>query len=78
MFTQQMMDDLNLLVKFPTESMLQGIKVHHDADQSVISACNRLYANGIISQEDGGYLTDLGQDLSHHANVLMQALKDSQ
>jgi uncharacterized protein (TIGR02647 family) len=69
-----MIEEVNLLLKFPTESLMQGLKIHHDAKQSVIDAAARLYAKGIITQPDGGYLTDLGHDLIEHAQQLKMAL----
>ena len=73
-FTTDMIEELNLLLKFPTESLMQGLKIHHDAKQAVIDAAARLYAKGIITQPDGGYLTDLGHDLIEHAQQLKMAL----
>ncbi|MBT0587753.1 TIGR02647 family protein [Alteromonas oceanisediminis] len=73
-FSADMVDELNLLLKFPTESLMQGLKIHHDASQSVIDAATRLYAKGITTQPDGGYLTDLGHDLIEHAQRLRLAL----
>lgn len=73
-FNQKMIDELNLLLKFPANSMLQGIKIHHDAEPGVIEAAQRLYDRGIITQVDGGYLTDLGHDLLEHADKLASAL----
>lgn len=35
-FDQDMLDELNLLLKFPTDSLLQGLKIHHDASQSMV------------------------------------------
>ncbi|MGB2427171.1 MAG: TIGR02647 family protein [Alteromonas sp.] len=73
-FSPDMIDELNLLLKFPTDSLMQGLKIHHDANQSMIDAAERLYAKGIITQVDGGYLTDLGHDLIEHAQRLRMAL----
>lgn len=73
-FDSNMLDELNLLLKFPTNSLMQGIKIHHDADPTMISAAKRLFEKGIIDQVDGGYLTDLGQDLINHAQMLHSAL----
>ena len=73
-FDQDMLDELNLLVKFPTDSLLQGLKIHHDASQSMVNAASRLYAKGLITQPDGGYLTDLGIDLADHSRQLQSAL----
>ncbi|WJG10145.1 TIGR02647 family protein [Aliiglaciecola sp. LCG003] len=73
-FNQQLTDELNLILKFPNKSLLQGLKIHHDADPAVIDAAQRLYDKGIVSQPDGGYLTDLGHDLAEHAQVIQSAL----
>lgn len=73
-FSDDMIEELNLLLKFPTKSLMQGLKIHHDASQSTIDAAARLYAKGVITQPDGGYLTDLGHDLSEQAQKLQAAL----
>lgn len=73
-FSDDMIDELNLLLKFPTNSLMQGLKIHHDASQAIIDAAERLYAKGVITQRDGGYLTDLGHDLIEHAQRLKMAL----
>ena len=73
-FDQDMLDELNLLLKFPTDSLLQALKIHHDASQSMVNAASRLYAKGLITQPDGGYLTDLGIDLADHACHIQSAL----
>jgi uncharacterized protein (TIGR02647 family) len=73
-FNQALTDELNLILKFPSDSLLQGIKIHKDASQDTISAMQRLYEKGIVTQEDGGYLTDLGHDLYARIEVVAQAL----
>jgi uncharacterized protein (TIGR02647 family) len=73
-FNQSLTEELNLILKFPDQSLMQGLKVHHDADTNVIDAAKRLHQKGIISQPDGGYLTDLGHDLAEHAKVIQSAL----
>ncbi len=73
-FNQQMAEELDLILKFPLDSMMQGIKIHNDAPPSLISAAQRLFDKGIIDQVDGGYLTDLGLDLAEHAQTLQSAL----
>ncbi|MBE0365918.1 hypothetical protein PULV_b0618 [Pseudoalteromonas ulvae UL12] len=74
LFNAKMVDELNLLLKFPDNSMMQGLKVHNDAEPAVKEAAQRLFDKGIIDQVDGGYLTDLGIDLIEHAQVLKLAL----
>lgn len=73
-FDDDMTAELNLLLKFPQDSLMQGLKIHHDASQSIVHAAERLYAKGIITKPDGGYLTDLGVDIADHARHLQMAL----
>lgn len=73
-FTQALTAELNLLLKFPAQSLMQGLKIHHDAPSDVIDAAQRLFAKGVITQPDGGYLTDLGLDLAEHARMIESAL----
>lgn len=73
-FDDDMTAELNLLLKFPQDSLMQGLKIHHDASQSIVYAAERLYAKGIITKPDGGYLTDLGVDIADHARHLQLAL----
>lgn len=73
-FDQDMTDELNLLLKFPTESLMQGLKIHHDASQTMVHAAERLYAKGLITQPDGGYLTDLGIDIAEQVRRVQGAL----
>ncbi len=65
-FNSDMVDELNTLALFNLESTQQGIKVHKDADPATIQATKRLHDKGLISQEDGGYLTDLGIEVAEH------------
>ncbi|GBL04315.1 TIGR02647 family protein [Glaciecola sp. KUL10] len=71
---QNQVSELNLLLTFPDKSLMQGIKVHHDAGEEVLSAAQSLYEKGVITQADGGYLTDLGLELAEHAQKLHIAL----
>ena len=76
-FTSDMVAELNLLLKFPNKSLMQGLKIHHDAEPEVIAAAKRLHDKGIVTLPDGGYLTDLGYDLAEHAQVVQSALTHS-
>ena len=73
-FNQTMIDEFTLLAKFPLTSKMQGLKLHSDSDESLLSAAQRLFDKGIIDSPDGGYLTDLGLDLIEHLTVLHSAL----
>ncbi|MBN7821703.1 TIGR02647 family protein [Bowmanella yangjiangensis] len=76
-FTHPMLEEINLLLKFPLDSLRQGLKIHHDADPAIVDAAKRLFEKGIIDQVDGGYLTDLGHDLHEHAQILASAMSAS-
>ena len=73
-FTQDVVDELNLLMHFSMESLQQGIKVHSNAEPAVIAAAQRLYDKGILSQSDGGYLTDLGVEAAELAEKLLNIM----
>ena len=73
-FTFDMVAELNLLLKFPNKSLMQGLKIHHDAELDVVAAAKRLFDKGIVTLPDGGYLTDLGHDLYEHAQVVKMTL----
>ena len=73
-FSQELVDEINVILLFPDHSLRQGIKIHHDAEVAVQEAAERLYRKGIISQRDGGYLTDSGHELVRHAQIIQSAL----
>ncbi len=75
-YTEQQLDELNILVRYNLTTMLEGIKIHKDADVHVIEAAQRLYKKGLLSQTDGGYLTNLGREAAEHAQTLFDILKD--
>lgn len=72
--TAQIVDELTLLSQFTLNSSLEGIKVHASASESLISAASRLNEKGLITQPDGGYLTDLGRDAAEHLEGLSSIL----
>lgn len=68
--------EIRLLALFNLNSLQEGVKVHGNADPQLIAAAERLFAKGIITQHDGGYLTDLGIELAEHvqrALIILQA-----
>lgn len=73
-FSSDMVAELNLLLKFPNKSLMQGLKIHNDAEPEVIDAAKRLFEKGIVTLPDGGYLTELGHDLFEHSLVIKMAL----
>lgn len=73
---QKILEELKILVLFPRDSLQEGIKVHSNASHSAIEATERLFGKGMITQADGGYLTDLGVEMANHAHHLMSGLSD--
>ena len=50
--TNEMVNEFNLLLKFPTTSLMQGLKIHHDAEPELIDAAKRLFEKGIVTLPD--------------------------
>lgn len=69
-----LVQEIDLLNLFDLNSVQHGIKIHHEADPARIAAAQRLYAKGMISQQDGGYLTDRGLEAAEHAQALLRLL----
>ncbi len=77
-YQQDLLDELNLLLKFNLETTLEGIKIHSNARPATISAAERLHDKGMITQNDGGYLTDLGHEAAEHAQALLLMMAEPQ
>lgn len=73
-YTQDLVDELNTLVLYDLATSQQGVKVHKNADPAVIAATQRLHAKGLVTQVDGGYLTDLGREVAEHAQLALTIL----
>ena len=73
-FDNQLTDELNLLTQFNLKNEQDGIKVHQDAAAELIAAAERLHGKGLITQVDGGYLTDLGRKAAEHSQALTTIL----
>lgn len=69
-FTPDLIQELNALIRFDPDSEQQGLKVHSTADAEVVAAMKRLYAKGLVTQADGGYLTARGREATKYAQVL--------
>ena len=68
--------ELNILIQYSLDSFTQGIKVHSTASEANIRAVERLFDKGLVTQVDGGYLTDLGMKAAEHAQALILLLSD--
>lgn len=66
---------LAVLTQFIADTTQQGIKIHHDARPELIEAAETLYKNGLITQHDGGYLTDLGMEATRHLESVIDVLR---
>lgn len=72
-----MLEELRLLAQFNPASTLEGIKVHHTAEESLVEAAERLFAKGLVSQPDGGYLTLRGQEAVQHLDNVLSLLSSA-
>lgn len=68
-YTDELTSELNILLQFNLKTTQEGIKIHKTAAPEAIVATERLFAKGIVTQADGGYLTDLGRLAAEHAQA---------
>ena len=73
-YTQDIVDELNILVRYNLSTTQEGIKVHKVAAPEVIATTLRLYKKGLVTQEDGGYLTNLGHEAAEQAQTVLNLL----
>ena len=74
-FDTDLQSELNVLTQFNLKNEQDGIKIHHEAAPEMLSAVARLHDKGIVTQADGGYLTDLGRKAAEHAQDVFTILK---
>ena len=74
LYTTELIAELDVLSRFRLSSTQEGIKVHATADKALASAVRRLYDKGLLTQVDGGYLTDLGREAAEHAQAVLAIL----
>lgn len=71
----QQIDQLEILLQFDPANYSQGIKLHQNtADKRLLQAAEQLFSKGLLTQPDGGYLTDLGQEACKHIHNAIQLL----
>ena len=73
-YTQDIVDELNILVRYNLRTTQEGIKVHKTAAHEIIDATKRLHDKGLVTQEDGGYLTNLGHEAAEQAQTVLDLL----
>lgn len=66
--------EIRVLNRFNLDTSLEGIKAHKDADDETKAAISRLYQKGLLTQPDGGYLTDLGRSCAEHVQTALRIL----
>ena len=73
-YSPEQIHELDVLIRYNLDSAYQGIKVHKTANPELIEAVKRLHAKGLVTQVDGGYLTDLGRKAAEYAQTLLLML----
>ena len=53
---------------------MDGLKIHHDADEILVKSARSLFDKGMVSQTDGGYLTDSGREMVEHLHTVLDTL----
>ncbi|MEE9338570.1 MAG: TIGR02647 family protein [Methylococcaceae bacterium] len=77
-YTKEQIAEMDILVHYNLEKTQQGIKVHSNANEEQIEAVERLFDKGLVTQIDGGYLTEMGRKAAEHAQALILMLEPHQ
>jgi uncharacterized protein (TIGR02647 family) len=72
--TPDLVAELNFLAHYDLDTMQEGIKVHKDAEPSVIAAVKRLHDKKLVTLDDGGYLTALGREVAEALQATLTIL----
>ncbi|WP_339857780.1 TIGR02647 family protein [Pseudohongiella acticola] len=75
---KNLVEEMELLLKFDLSSARVGLKVHSNADSDMIAAAKRLYEKELVEHEDGGFLTTLGHEAAEHLQAAQQILTSSE
>ncbi|WP_333609675.1 TIGR02647 family protein [Arsukibacterium sp.] len=67
-------EEIRILTLFNLDSAMAGIKAHKAADPVTLAAIERLYQKGLLTQPDGGYLTDMGINCAEHLQTALAIL----
>lgn len=76
-FTSELVAELEVLALYNLANTQEGLKVHHDAHASLVTAAQRLHSKGLLTQVDGGYLTHLGIEAAEHAHAVLHILRSN-
>jgi len=72
--SKNLIEEMELLLKFDLSSARVGLKIHSSADAAIIAAAKRLYHKELVEHEDGGFLTTLGHEAAEHLQAAQQIL----
>ena len=73
-WTPEIIAELEVLCLYNLDSTQEGLKVHSSAGPERVAAAQRLFEKGLLSQDDGGYLTSLGLETVAHAQAVLTVL----
>ena len=69
----ELIDELALLRRFSMGGPV-AMDVHDNPDPAIVAAAERLHEKGLISEPDGGELTDSGREAIEHLEKLFNLL----
>lgn len=72
---QNFIDEIEVLLRYNLDTTYEGIKIHQDARMELREAAKRLFDKGLVTQNDGGYLTDLGHEAAQHTQAAIAILQ---
>lgn len=73
-YTPELVAEMRALSRFNLANTDEGLKAHHTAGADFIAALRRLHDKGLVTQADGGYLTDLGLEAAEHVQAALTIL----
>jgi len=77
-FTNDLLEEMEVLSRYNPDTTLEGVKVHaSSAPAATVAATRRLHDKGLITQPDGGYLTNLGLETAAHLQALLAVLRNT-
>ncbi len=69
----ELIEELNLLRRFSHGGPV-AMDVHDNPDPAIVAAAARMHEKGLISEPDGGQLTDSGREAVEHLDRLFNLL----
>ncbi len=70
---QELVDELALLRRFAMGGHV-AMDVHDNPDPAVVAAAGRMHQKGLITEPEGGQLTDSGREAIEHMERLFNLL----